>query len=658
MDEPRQLGGALGDPRRLLGQVISGRYRVDELVGGGGMGAIYRAENIATRSRVAIKVLHLEMLGNAEAVARFEREAVALGRVVHPNIAAAHDVGRLDDGSCFLVLDYLEGEVLRAVIQRGALAPDRALRVARQIALGLDAVHAIGIVHRDLKPENVMLARESAGPEVVKVLDFGIAKVPEAHDARRAPGSAPLTQMGVAYGTLEYMAPEQALGGNVDARADLYALGVMLYEMLSGYRPFDAPDRAELTRLVTTTPPPPLAPRVPGGALPPALEALVTRLLRKEAGARFNSARDVVTAIDGLVLPTPALINASSLRSDQATMAARPMPALEAVHRGSAPTIAAGRASPSAARGSIVAQSPRASLVISDGPVEQVMATLPGPLRGVPAQALLSWLGLLGILAIAIVAVSLRSSKTIDALEERVSARGASASSAGAASAGPSEDDAPAAPTTAPSADLDAARAEGLVALGPLAQKFPSDPAVLKALMLAHASDKAGYSAAVGVARRLFDVAPASTSDEDVHRVLLLAANGPPDVAAQAFELISSKMGSAGPDLLFDLVTTPSTAKYPKERAAKQLEDPAVRALASPALVIALELRAALPCGRKPLLARARESGDARSLSYLKQLLPTTGCGFFRRGDCFDCFGNRSELRETITAIEARRAPL
>jgi eukaryotic-like serine/threonine-protein kinase len=653
MDDLRQLGGVLGDPRRLLGQVISGRYRVDELAGEGGMGAVYRAENLATRSRVAIKVLNPEMLGNAEAVARFEREAAALGRIVHPNIAAARDVGRLQDGSCFLVLDYLEGEDLRALINRGPLPPARALHVARQIALGLDAVHAIGIVHRDLKPENVMLVREGAASDVVKVLDFGIAKVPAAHEAGRHPGRAPLTQAGVAYGTPEYMAPEQALSGNVDARADLYAVGVMLYEMLSGRRPFDAMDRAELTRLVTTTPPPPLAARVPGG-LAPAIEALVTRLLQKEAQSRFNGARDVVMAIDGLALPAAAPV--SAIRSSQATLAARPLPVAAVSRQASAPTIAVGRGS--------IASAPRASLTSGEGQLDQMIATLPAPLRNVPAPlrsvpvpALLSWIGLLGITAIVLFAVSMRSPKTLDALEDMSPAIGAGSSSSSRGSAR-GADEPPPAPTTAPAADLDAARAEGLVALGPLAQKFPSDPAVLKALMLAHASDKAGYSAAVGVARRLLEVAPSATTDEDVRRVLLLAANGPIDVAAQAFDLISTKMGSVGPDLLFELVTTTATAKYPKERAAKQLDDPAVRALASPALLIALDLRAALPCARKPLLSRARDTGDARSLSYLKQVAPTTGCGFFRRGDCYDCLGNRAELKEAISAIEARRAPL
>jgi serine/threonine-protein kinase len=650
MDDPRQLGGAFGDPRRLLGQVLSGRYRVDDLIGEGGMGAIYRAENLTTRGRVAIKVLHPEMLENAEAVARFEREAVALGRIVHPNVAAARDVGRLDDGASFLVLDYLEGDDLRAVIARGPLPPDRALRIARQIALGLEAVHAIGIVHRDLKPENIMLVSEGGAHDVVKVLDFGIAKVPAAHEAGRHPGRAPLTQAGVAYGTPEYMAPEQALSGNVDARADLYALGVILYEMLSGRRPFDSMDRAELVRLVTTTPPPPLAPRVPGGMLPPALEALVTRLLQKEAQNRFNAARDVIAMIDALGLPAPAPAHAAgAIRSDQATYVARPRPTRDVSSRASAPTFAPGQ-------GSLTA-SPRASSAPGEGHLDQMIATLPGPLRGVPASALLSWVGLVGATALVLLAVAVRSPKSVEALEDSAppSLAGSARALAGSAVHGP--DDAPAALTAAPTAEVDAARTGGLVALGPLAQKYPSDPLVLKALLLAHAADKAGYSAALGVARRLFEVAPLTTNDDDVRRVLLLATSGPPDIATQAFELISTKMGAAGPDLLFELVSTPTTAKASKDRAAKKLDDPAVRALASPALLIALELRAVLPCARKLLLGRARDNGDARSLAYLKPLLLTTGCGLFHRSDCYECLTNRADLKEAIAAIEAHRSP-
>ena len=276
------------------------------------------------------------------------------------------------------------------------------------------------------------------------------------------------------------------------------------------------------------------------------------RLLAKEAQARFASARDVVVALDGIALGAPTQTPPRPIRPDQATIAAR-RPGGGAAPHVAMPTIAAGRGS--------IASSPRASSPHGDTHLDQMIATLPGPLRTVPAPALLSWLGLLGVTAVALLAVALRSPRTLDALED-VTAANSAGSRGGQAGGQPTSDDEPApAPTTASSADLDAARVGGLVALGPLAQKFPNDPAVLKVLMLAHASDKAGYLAALGVVRRLFETAPSTTTDEDVRRVLLLAANGPPDVAAQAFDLIATRMGSAGPDLRFELVTTTTTAQ-------------------------------------------------------------------------------------------------
>ena len=173
-----EAASATTDPRRLLGQVISGRYRIDELIGEGGMGAVYRATHTHMRKRLAVKVLHPEMLGLTEAVERFEREAIAGAHIEHPNVAAATDFGKLEDGSHFLVLELLEGEDLRTIIGRGTVSPERAVKIVRQIAMALRAAHQLGIVHRDLKPENIMLLQKEREADVVKVLDFGIAKVP------------------------------------------------------------------------------------------------------------------------------------------------------------------------------------------------------------------------------------------------------------------------------------------------------------------------------------------------------------------------------------------------------------------------------------------------------------------------------------------------
>src|SRR5688572_26918280 len=209
------------------------------------------------RKAVAIKVLHREMTTYPEIVARFEREAVAAGRIEHPHVAAATDFGKLDDGSFYLILEYVEGRSLGSVIDSdGPLPQGRALTIARQIADALSAAHAAGIVHRDLKPDNVMLIEREGFADWVKVLDFGIAKLHiEETDPER---SQPLTQMGTVFGTPQYMSPEQGQGHTVDARADLYTLGIILYEMLAGKLPFHADDLVVLITRHITEPPPPL----------------------------------------------------------------------------------------------------------------------------------------------------------------------------------------------------------------------------------------------------------------------------------------------------------------------------------------------------------------------------------------------------------------
>src|SRR5689334_327996 len=266
----------------LVGRVLSERYRIEALLGEGGMGAVYLAEHVLMRKRLAVKVLHAEMTRLPEMVARFEREAMAAAHIEHPNVAAATDFGKLDNGAFFLVLEYIEGSSLRDLIEKGPLATQRALHIAHQIASALARANALGIVHRDLKPENVMLVDRDGDPDFVKVLDFGIAKVPVGELASRGSandGGQVLTQLGMVYGTPEYMAPEQALGQEVDARADLYALGVILFEMLAGVRPFDAESKVTLLGMKVTSDPPTIASKNASVEVPERVQAVVRQLL-------------------------------------------------------------------------------------------------------------------------------------------------------------------------------------------------------------------------------------------------------------------------------------------------------------------------------------------------------------------------------------------
>jgi eukaryotic-like serine/threonine-protein kinase len=293
----------------LVGRVVAERFRVDELIGTGAMGAVYRAFHVHTRKHVALKVLHHELTGVEEVVARFEREAVAAGRVEHPNVAGALDFGRLADGTFYLVLEYVKGERLRNVLASGPLPIARAVPIARQVALALGAAHAAGIVHRDLKPDNVMLL-ERDGADFVKVLDFGVAKV--SADA----GAAQITRMGTIIGTPDYMSPEQALGHAVDHRADLYALGVMLYEMLTGKTPFSSDDVTQVLMAQITATPEPLPDTVPAP-----VRDVVQRLLAKEPEARVQTAADAVAAIDGAsAAPSPVSAPSSYLASAVSTV--------------------------------------------------------------------------------------------------------------------------------------------------------------------------------------------------------------------------------------------------------------------------------------------------------------------------------------------------
>ena len=240
----------------LIGSEVDGRYRVIELIGEGGMGKVYLAEHVEIGKRVALKVLHPSYSRMPDLVERFRREARAASKIGHPNIVDVTDSGTTADGSVYFVMEYLEGVELGSVIEReGALDVARGLKISGQICRALSAAHREGIIHRDLKPENIFLITRDGTADVVKVLDFGIAKTTEAEAARERR----LTSPGMAMGTPEYMSPEQAAGRPADARCDVYALGAILYEMVTGLPPYSGDNFMEiLTKKATQDPRPPI----------------------------------------------------------------------------------------------------------------------------------------------------------------------------------------------------------------------------------------------------------------------------------------------------------------------------------------------------------------------------------------------------------------
>ncbi|HET7294040.1 MAG TPA: bifunctional serine/threonine-protein kinase/formylglycine-generating enzyme family protein [Vicinamibacteria bacterium] len=278
-----------------------GRYEIVALVGYGGMGQVYRALDTRLGRDVAIKVLPQPVTASAVAMARFEREARAVANLSHPNILAIHDFERVD-GVAFAVTELLDGETLRARMQRGRIPLHEALLWAVQIARGLAAAHGAGIVHRDLKPENIFLTR--AG--VAKILDFGLAKQVSRPATRRTPTptSTLLTTPGLLLGTAGYMSPEQVRGEPADQRSDVFSYGVVLYEMLSGRRAFDGETVVETMNAILRSPPRPLS---PAAGIPARVADLVSACLTPRLDQRTLSAAQIVSALEALkVVPETA----------------------------------------------------------------------------------------------------------------------------------------------------------------------------------------------------------------------------------------------------------------------------------------------------------------------------------------------------------------
>jgi serine/threonine protein kinase len=316
------VGTSLTDTGIALQTALAdlGRYRTICVVGEGGMGRVHLAEEIGTGRRVAVKVLRRELMGQPELVAQFLRTVEAVRALEHPNLAGVIESGTLLDGRPYLVMEYLQGRDLRTLLgETPAFDCPRAIDLSRQLCAGLAALHGAGIVHLDLKPSNVLIARGLDGSEVAKVLDFGIAVKEMTPPSALRP---PLLQTGprsrvtwLPLGAPEYWSPEQAMGRPVDGRSDVYALGTMMYELLTGATPFGSHTLSELIEQHVHLAPRPLV-QPPGlPVIPEELKAIVLRCLAKDPEKRFQRAEDVDAALAEVPAPTAIAPEATPPRS-------------------------------------------------------------------------------------------------------------------------------------------------------------------------------------------------------------------------------------------------------------------------------------------------------------------------------------------------------
>ena len=292
-------------PDGRIGSVLDGRYRILERIAQGGMGVVYRAERVPVGRPVAVKFLHALFADDPDSRSRFERETRALSKLAHPHCVSIIDFGV--SGSPYLVMDHVAGTTLRELLDEGPLSIDEALALARQLLAGLAHAHQQRIVHRDVKPANIMVTDEIGTGRHVRILDFGLARL-------REHGAVTVTQTSMAIGTPSYMAPEQTVGGEVDARSDVYAAGVVLFEMLTGRRPFVHDEPAALLEAHRSSPPPRLTDIMPNRAWPAGLDTVLQRALAKAPEDRWPSAVDFAAALDAVARGDAPTIAATTRR--------------------------------------------------------------------------------------------------------------------------------------------------------------------------------------------------------------------------------------------------------------------------------------------------------------------------------------------------------
>jgi serine/threonine protein kinase len=299
---------------QFIGKTLDGKYRLDSFISRGGMGAVFRGMHVMLDRPVAVKMINADLVSSPEIVRRFQREARAATQLNHPNIVDVYDLGQTGEGTLYIAMELVTGQSLKDEIRaRGALDAKRIVHIMSQVCDGLGVAHKANIVHRDLKPQNIMLTRDRAGAELAKIVDFGIAKTFEVDSHTQ------LTADGSTLGTPHYMSPEQATGREIDGRSDIYSLGIILYEMLTGEVPFDDQSLpAVLVKHMSEAPAPP-SQRRPDLAISPALEAIALRCLAKDPAARYATADELGAALRAA---TPSAMGDATIAMGSAAAAA------------------------------------------------------------------------------------------------------------------------------------------------------------------------------------------------------------------------------------------------------------------------------------------------------------------------------------------------
>ncbi|MFO0620177.1 MAG: serine/threonine-protein kinase [Polyangia bacterium] len=691
-----ESGGAM----RLVGTTVGGRYKVTSLLGEGGMGAVYLVEHILMRKRMALKVLNAELSKNREMVARFEREAMAAAHLEHPNVVAATDLGFTDDGALFLVLEFIDGKSLRDVLGFGPLSAARVIHIARQIASALQRAHSVGIVHRDLKPENVMIMNRDGDPDFVKVLDFGLAKIRlEALVDDISQRSETLTKYGTIFGTPAYMAPEQAAGGEVDGRTDLYALGAVMYELLTGWVPFDADDPSVILRQQILAPVPPMAQKAPSVKVPAALEAMVMKLLEKNPDNRHKDARQLLDALADLAAaeglryePSTPIgrlnipnsgIGIRDLDSRPTVMGDKDYPAqagtgesmaqIEFVESNKSATPPKGTAGVGAVKG---ADSGKAGQSADAHRAAGVAATVPAmssasgeaaaavstpagqkvqqSVARLTALAKPRWLALLAFV---------RSKLPEKHRGISQAALGTAVAACillplffvlGLAMSGDEEGEAPVIGMVgfATDADMQKAVEKGPEALLKLRNKYPNDSRTHRALVKAYGKNGELGSALQAIGP-LLQADPAAAYDEQVLRIVADAALQP-QTSELALQMLEHQLGEYGVDTLIDLADRTTMEPY-RGRLGQILAKENVRRIASPDGQMALDLRSATTCeAKRGLIGKAGKQGGRRTLETLMKLQSPSGCGPGGQTDCWPCLRRNNPLQAAINEIKQR----